>query len=39
MLQSKGPRAHRVDVVGLVISVAAIAMLVAAAITSWLLQS
>jgi hypothetical protein len=38
MLESKGHRAHRVDIARLVISVAAIAMLLAAAITSWLLQ-
>lgn len=39
MPHSKGPRAHRVDGFGLVVSVSAIAMLIAAAITSWVLQS
>ena len=39
MLQDNGHHGHRAEVTRLVLSVAAIAMLVAAAITSWLLQA
>jgi hypothetical protein len=39
MQHIREPHVHRTDIGKLLLSVAAIAMLVAAAITSWLLQS